>query len=68
MTNLRALVFAALDNVLANGYAPGETTAMEVAHDLYDRDADIAEALGVQADKPNLRSLVPFIEEWVVTR
>ena len=63
--NLRSMVFEALGNALENGYTEFLEKPNDVlARDLYDCDADIAEALGVQAEHPPWHLLIPYIEEW----
>lgn len=67
MSDLRALVFTALDNAKENGYEL-EATDEDVAINLLDYDVDIWEASTAEGDKTGqdytVMDLIPFIEEY----
>ena len=66
MTDLKALVFNALDNALANGYTQTLSDSVgDVAIELQDYDVDIWEAThSGELENPSVMDLIPFIEEW----
>lgn len=65
-TDLRELVFTALDNAKENGYGDDfkKSSDEDIAINLLDYDADIAAFNGDFEQGPAVMDVVPFVEEY----